>query len=197
MKAKRIGNFFIVAGSLCLLSCLFYYLWLDYDDNKAFNDSFAVVEKLQTLTVPDDPQVDTDDITDPVLTSVEVDGVRYVGYLTIPSADVVMAVSRDPDDEWLKFALCRYYGSPYTNDLVICGHNYKSGFGKIKDLEEGDKVYFTDMKGNVTAYEVEFAEVLPGTDVNGMITSGYDLSLYTSTYGGGERYTVRCTEVPL
>ena len=34
--------------------------------------------------------------------------------------------------------------------VVICGHNYDSGFGKIKELEEGDEVIFTDMiTGNI------------------------------------------------
>ncbi|MBO4242190.1 MAG: sortase, partial [Clostridiales bacterium] len=128
---------------------------------------------------------------------VEIDGVEYIGYITIPSQDLIMAVTSDPNDEWLRFAACRYYGSPYTNDMVICGHNYDSGFGKIKELAAGDEVIFTDMNGNVTEYTVELTEVLKGTDVSKMVESGYDLTLYTCTFGGSNRFTVRCTQVPL
>ena len=75
---------------------------------------------------------------------------------------------------------------------MIAGHNYKSGFGKLKKLSPGDKVFFTDMNGRVTRYIVEVIEVLDGTAVEEMITGDWDLSLYTCTYGGKSRLTVRC-----
>ena len=34
-----------------------------------------------------------------------------------------------------------------------------------------------------------------GTDVDGMLSGGWDLSLYTCTYGGRARLTVRCDEI--
>lgn len=200
MKAKHIGNCFIIAGAACLLACLGWFAWLQYDDGRAVNDSrqavSAVIEqagKTDAETADDTEIPEESEI--PQLPEVEIDGVTYIGYLSIPSVDLTMAVTTAPDDAWLKFALCRYYGSTYTSDLVICGHNYKSAFGKIKDLEPGDEVYFTDMDGNVTAYEVALSEVLAGTDIEGMTGSEYDLSLYTCTYGGQDRYTVRCNDV--
>ena len=56
-------------------------------------------------------------------------------------------------------------------------------------------VMFTDMSGEVKCYEVVFLETLPGNAVEEMITSGFDLSLYTCTIGGGSRVTVRCNVV--
>lgn len=40
----------------------------------------------------------------------------------------------------------------------------------------------------------EFEELLP-TDVEKMESSGYDLTLFTCTYGGRYRVTVRCVKV--
>lgn len=124
--------------------------------------------------------------------AVVIDGCPYDGYLTVPVIELEMAVFDTWNDDYLRRSACRYYGSPYTDDLVIAGHNYKSGFGKLKKLAPGDEVFFTDMNGKVTRYVVEVIEVLDGTAVEEMITSDWDLSLYTCTYGGKSRLTVRC-----
>ena len=44
-------------------------------------------------------------------------------------------------------------------------------------------------------YEVVLLETLPGNATEEMITSGFDLSLYTCTPGGASRVTVRCRAV--
>lgn len=208
MKAKHIGNCLIIAGAACLFAGMAWLMYLRNDDSRALNDSEQAVKTVisqagNAAGITDESGITTEPAGDFTkdresggvlqLSEVEVDGVIYVGYLSIPSVDLTMAVTSVPNDEYLRFALCRYYGSPYTSDLVICGHNYRSAFGKIKDLNPGDEIFFTDMDGNVTAYKVMLSEVLAGTDVDGMTGSDYDLSLYTCTYGGKERYTVRCS----
>ena len=55
-------------------------------------------------------------------------------------------------------------------------------------------MFFTDMNGVVTRYVVAQTEVLDGTDISGMLSGGWDLSLYTCTYGGSARFTVRCSQ---
>ena len=201
MKTKRLGSILIWAGMLCLLLCFLYLIYLQYDNNRALEASLDVAVKVRDTASEryNDTGIAREQelLENKELETVEIDGVSYIGYITIPSQDLIMAVTSDPDDEWLKFATCRYYGSPYTNDMVICGHNYDSGFGKIKELVAGDEVIFTDMNGNVTTYTVEMTEVLNGTDVTKMVESGYDLTLYTCTYGGSNRFTVRCSQVVL
>ena len=59
-------------------------------------------------------------------------------------------------------------------------------------MEIGDTVQFTDMKGKVYIYEVGDIEILPPTATEEMIVSDWDLTLYTCTYGGESRVTVRC-----
>jgi sortase A len=54
---------------------------------------------------------------------------------------------------------------------------------------------FTDLEGNQLFYEVREIYTVAATDIEGMINSGYDLSLFTCNYGGKARVTVRCDRV--
>lgn len=123
---------------------------------------------------------------------VEIDGYGYIGYLSIPTLELELPVMSEWDYTRLKIAPCRYFGSTKTDDLVICGHNYTRHFGTLKNLQPGDQVFFTDMDGVTVAYEVKEVETLRPTQISEMTESGYDLSLYTCTYGGQARVTVRC-----
>lgn len=123
---------------------------------------------------------------------VEIDGYGYIGYLSIPTLELELPVMSEWDYTRLKIAPCRYFGSTKTDDLVICGHNYTRHFGTLKNLQPGDQVFFTDMDGVTVAYEVKEVETLRPTQISEMTESGYDLTLYTCTYGGQARVTVRC-----
>ena len=106
-----------------------------------------------------------------------------------------LPVMAEWDDTRLKLAPCRYSGSTKTDDLVIAAHNYARHFGGLQTLQPGDAVWFTDMDGVVTAYEVAAVEVLQPTAVEEMTAGEYDLTLFTCTYGGRSRVTVRCDRV--
>jgi sortase A len=59
-------------------------------------------------------------------------------------------------------------------------------------VQAGDLVVFTDVYGKAHYYEVAMLETLPKTATKEMITSGFELSLYSCTVGGGSRVTVCC-----
>ena len=117
---------------------------------------------------------------------------EYVGYLTIPDLNLVLPVCSTCTALQLMYAPCRYTGSVEGNDLVISAHNYKSHFGRLKDLSIGAKIIFTDLDWTETRYVVVESEVLQPEEVRKMVISGYDLTLFTCTKGGLTRYTVRC-----
>ena len=135
------------------------------------------------------------DPCDPEMTVVEIDGYGYVGYLSIPSLGLELPVMADWDYTRLRIAPCRYAGSTRTDDLVIAAHNYARHFGALQSLRPGDAVWFTDMDGVVTAYAVAVVEMLQPTAVEEMTAGEYDLTLFTCTYGGQSRVTVRCDRV--
>ena len=128
----------------------------------------------------------------PEMPTTQVDGYDCIGVLSIPVLELELPVLTDWSYAKLKIAPCHYYGTYYEPDFVIAAHNYHSHFGRLPQLQPKDLVLFTDISGTVRCYEVVLLETLPGSATEEMITSGFDLSLYTCTTGGSSRVTVRC-----
>lgn len=122
----------------------------------------------------------------------EIDGQTYIGMVEVPSLELSLPVISEWTYPRLKKAPCRYVGSVYSKDMVICGHNYDRHFGRLKDLAVGDEVRFTDMDGNVFFYSVCGTEQLGKYAVEDMLAGEWDLTLFTCTKGGRMRVTVRC-----
>lgn len=126
----------------------------------------------------------------------EKNGQSYIGVLEIPSLGLTLPVISEWNYARLKKAPCRYAGSAYTDDLVIAAHNYKTHFGTLKKLRQGDLVSFTDAAGNRFNYAVVLTETLMPNDVQEMKSGEFALSLFTCTVGGSYRITVRCDRIP-
>jgi len=123
---------------------------------------------------------------------VEVDGNRYVGVISLPTLELELPILAEWNYELLQIAPCLYSGTIYTNDMVLMAHNYESHFGRIDELKVGDEIRFMDVSGEVLRYEVVARDVLGPTAVEDMTSGAFDLTLFTCTYGGAERVTVRC-----
>lgn len=124
-----------------------------------------------------------------------VEGQEYIGILEIPVLGLKLPVISQWSYKKLKIAPCRYIGSVYTDDLVIAAHNYKTHFGKLTDLNIGERILFTDVDGHVFSYKIMETEILKKTDVEEMEAGLWDLTLFTCTVGGSYRVTVRCESV--
>lgn len=127
--------------------------------------------------------------------TVKLDGRNYLGVLKIPALGLELPVMTDWSYPKLKIAPCRYSGSIYQGDLVVMAHNYAQHFGRIKNLNPGDAVLFTDIDGNVFHYQVAAIETLHPTDVENMTAGEWPLTLFTCTTGRTHRVTVRCESV--
>lgn len=128
------------------------------------------------------------------LSVVIIDGYPYCGYLSIPAIGLEMPVTDGATEENMKYSISRYYGDPYQKNMIIAGHNYRAAFLNLRELEAGDEIFFTDMNGEVFRYEVLEKIVVPGSGASEMKQGEWDLTLFTCTYGGADRYTVRCVE---
>ena len=115
----------------------------------------------------------------------------YIGVVIIPKLDIQLPVMTDWSDSKLNVSPCRYVGSVYTHDIVVCAHNSNVHFGNLKDLEVGDRITFIDISGNIFEYEMTEMVILLPTDVEAMITGDWDLTLFTCTPGGPSRVTCR------
>lgn len=122
----------------------------------------------------------------------EWDGTQYFGVLTIPELGLELPVQADWSYPQLRKTPCVYTGSVQHGGLVILAHNYDRHFGRIDSLRQEDTVILTDATGQEYEYLVEEVFVMDATNVAEMTDSSYDLSLFTCTYGGKARVTVRC-----
>ncbi len=122
-----------------------------------------------------------------------IDGVEYIGVISIPSYNITLPVQSDWSLEKLKKSPCRYSGSVNSGSLIICAHNYRSHFGKLKYIRKGDKIRFTDMMGITYTYDVAEIDLINGDRVDEMKeNNGWDLTLFTCNYGARQRITLRC-----
>ena len=207
MKAK--GNVWIIAGVILILISAMLTGYNLLDSRQAQNASAAAVTVLKDQLPP--TVVATPELTDPACLPEElpdfmrfpdmempvviVEERAYVGMIEIPVLGLALPVLDDWNYPALKVAPCRYEGSAYTGDLIVMAHNYDRHFGKLRQLQPEDEVRFTDMAGNVFTYRVMELETLPGSAVEDMSAGQWDLTLFTCTYGGQSRVTIRCRQV--
>ena len=119
----------------------------------------------------------------------------YIGTLEIPVLGLSLPVMSDWSYPKLKTAPCRYAGTAYKSGFVVAGHNYRRHFGTLSRLAPGDRVTFTDVDGNIFAYDVAEIQVLKPTAIEDMMSEEWDLSLFTCTLDGQTRLTVRCEKI--
>lgn len=204
---KKTGIVFVVIGAVLMLSALLLFFYNQSEDAQAGQEAQTILGEVQsaisqqkaaeTQTAPaeeTDPAQEDAALPPPEETpsAVLIDGYEYIGILSIPDLSLELPVMDDWDYSRLKLAPCRQFGSVRTDDLVIAAHNYKHHFGALRKLETGARITFTDMEGGETAYLVKQSETLDPTAVDAVQNSGYDLVLYTCTYGGSSRVAVFC-----
>ena len=152
-------------------------------------------ETVESTENPYADHVDTFDEAAKEMTVVEIGGYDFIGYLSVPVLKLELPVMSEWDYQRLRRAPCRQFGSTKTDDLVIAAHNYPSHFGRFSQLRSGDLLTFTDMDSVVILYEVVAIDVLEPTASDAVRYSGFELVLYTCTYGGESRVVVFCDRV--
>ena len=197
----------MLSGVICMGAALGLVAYNLHEDSLAAESAASVLQQLnaerdkrmQSTEPTELPTGITGQITeeptispDTSMSTITIDGTAYIGSIAIPAFGVELPVAADWSYPQMKISPCRYEGSVYQNDLVICAHNYSTHFRNIKDLQKGDRIIFVDAVGNELDYHVELVETLQPTAISEMVSSEYDLSLFTCNYAGNARVTVRC-----
>lgn len=178
MKSK--ANIFTRIGKLCFVCALLLYVFNIYDSFMQDQSQKQILEQYiqennhqqdtSLVQIPDyqlKPEMDMPEVQ---LSGLEEAG--CIGILEIPSINLRLPV--------------------YLDNMVIAAHNSKAHFKKLSNLQEGDIITFTDAVGNVFTYSVAGIEILQPEEVDDMTSGQWPLTLFTCTYGGASRVTVRC-----
>lgn len=198
MNKMKKGTILMSIGLLLLSAALFLTIYNITDEKRAGKIADTLLSELQEAVQKDSVDMDdTENLKDyqkypeMEMPTKEVDGRYYIGILEIPVIGIELPVIDEWSNEGAKNAPCRYTGSVYSKDIVIAGHNYSTHFAKFNQLSYGDQILFTDMEGNRFEYQVVGLEVLDGTAVEEMQTGDWDMTLFTCTYSGQTRLTIR------
>lgn len=178
-----------------MLSALLLFLSNRREDERAGQEAEEILQEVRTAIAARENAEETErpeESEEAVAPTVELDGELYIGVLTIPDLNLELPVMADWDYERLKRAPCRQFGAAESDDLVIAAHNYKRHFGALAHLQMDAAVSFTGVDGGVIAYRVARVASIDPKDVDAVQYSGYDLVLYTCTYGGSDRVAVFC-----
>ena len=201
-RGSRAGRTMMVLGLVLVLAAVGLLAYNRWDDQRAGQESedtaITLIQEIrkQEMEIIELPVLEEEEgPSAEVLKVAELDGTYYMGVLTIPSMERILPVQSDWSMSKLKRTPCRYSGGLEEGELVICAHNYRNHFGGLANLPIGSSVVFTDLEENQYFYEVREIHTTEATDIEGMVNSGYDLTLFTCTYGGKARLTVRCEAV--
>ena len=205
MKRAGIRFALILAGVLCWLSAAglaAHNALANASAKKAASDTLAVL----TQAIPEPhPAAQKDEIVqrfEPAAEKAEettlktqiVDGRYYAGIVEIPSRELRLPVLSSWSYDGLRVSPCVYSGSPYTDDLVICAHNYYSFFNDLLWVDMGAEVLFTTADGEQFRYVIANRETLDPSEIGRMTEADgkWDLTLFTCWPGGATRCTIRC-----
>ena len=193
---RKRGNICIALGGIILTIALLLALWNQYEDYKAKlsseNTMAQIMENINSSALQGVNNSEIPDPYDPEMTEKEIDGIKYVGYISIPKINRELPIISEWSYPNLKISPCRFSGSSKTDNLIIAGHNYRSHFGLLGKLKAGDEVILTDMDGARTVYQVVALDVLNPDALEDLMSEEYALTLFTCTYDTENRITVRC-----
>ena len=195
---NKIGKILITIGIFLIITSATLLIYTNYKEYK------AGIKSQEALTIIKNNYDDNNktiinqkEISNNIkeMETTTINGYDYIGSITIPTLNLELPIMSDYDYNRLNIAPCRYYGSIYTNDLIICAHSYETHFKNIINLKQNDKIIITDISGNIYIYEVLEIEILNPKEVSKMIDNEFDLTLYTCTNDGLNRITIRCNRL--
>lgn len=207
-RKKLLQRFTMLAGVLLILGGTFLTLENQYHEVQAAEAAARLLPKVQAAIDTnlsesqngEDLQDSPSDTENPpaALSGQQTQSIEnedYIGLLSIPTLDLELPIMAELNDTNLRQTPCLYTGNHLDGSMILAGHNYTDHFGGLQYLTAGDRVSFTDMNGTKYDYAVISLETLEGTDVEQMQQGDWDLTLFTCTYDGTQRTTVRCERV--
>lgn len=183
---NKISKILLLTGLLLILSSLnitLYYIYEEKNSSKNIDNTINNIISSNEISINENG-----------FNTITINNIEYIGYLEIPVLNLYLPITNGYTYETLKKTPALYYGN-IMDKFIICGHNYKYHFGKLNQLNQKDKIIFIDVNNNKYEYEVELIEVLKGNEVEEMIETTFDLTLYTCTKDSKNRITIRCNRI--
>ena len=133
---------------------------------------------------------------------IQYEGYQVIGTISIPKFNIEYPILVESTAESLTKSITRV-GNGKVNEignLTLAGHNYIDGtmFGRIDELENGDKIVILDLYGNSVEYSVFNKYVTDPDDVSVLDATEKEtreVTLVTCINGNSNRLIVKAKEV--
>lgn len=199
---KKGRKFFGILLAIVIIIVIFLLGYLAYDFISKYlisKEASSVVDEFEnqvaniiTVEIPNE-EVNENEVVNNTPTTGTTTKVKYknydvIGTIQIPKTKVKYPIVDSTEPSAMEVAIVMLYGPGLNKqgNTVIVGHNYRNGgfFGNNKKLENGDKIYITDITGSKIEYTI----------YNKYFTSDYDFSYATrQTNGKREISLSTCT----
>ena len=190
----------LVSSAVCMLAAAAVYLLQENEGIIAEQNAIKLLETVETKPVNVQAELYQTDGQEPQRVLNDMADYAVMAKLTIPKLELELPVITECSDEALKVSVCRLSGpiEPGEGSLVLTAHNYRNGahFGRLDQLDAGDRIVLMDVWGRKTAYKVSEALRIKPDDWAALNTDVSALNLVTCTDNANARLLVRCVSVP-
>lgn len=194
---KRILSICVLVAGIGCMVCAAVLFWQSQSQEQvALQASQSVAEAFaQQVAAKQTQDEEIQDVLQNSVPTLEVEGERYMGLLSIPTLDLTLPIASPWSETKLSSTPCAYQGTIQEGNLIIAAHNFTAHFGTIHQLQVGDVATITDGSGQQYQYIVTAQETIDGNDLDGLYAGDWDLTLFTCLYGNNtQRVVVRLTQ---
>lgn len=133
---------------------------------------------------------------------IEYEGYQVIGIIKIEKIDLTYPILNVNNEDSMKKSITRFYGDRLNEigNITLAGHNNFDGsmFGKLKQLDIGDKIIITDLHNQSITYEIFKKYITDPNDIS--ITNNSEdgikeITLLTCTNGNRNRLIIKAKEM--
>lgn len=133
---------------------------------------------------------------------IEYEGYQVIGIIKIEKINLLYPILNVNNEDSMKKSITKFYGDKLNQvgNVTLAGHNNFDGtmFGKLKELEIGDKITILDLYNHSITYEIFNKYVTDPNDVsivNSAEEGMKEITLVTCTNGNKNRLIIKAKEV--
>ena len=190
---KRLTSVLFVLGILLVLVSALLAGWSALSENRAEKERETILTQLRLL-IPEPHNGGPDGRSDPTLPRLSLEGTDFVGIVEVPLFETALPVGASWGEDAVAKYPCRYWGNPYEKSLILGGSDGAGQFDFMKNITEGDSVFFTDVTGLRFSYTVSQIFLTGDVSFEALSAAEGDLILFArNTYSLD--YTVVCCKL--
>lgn len=132
----------------------------------------------------------------------EIQGNKVVGIIKIPKIGIEYPILEKTTVDTLNISITKFWGNKINEfgNVTLAGHNRLDGtmFGKVKQLENGDKIQLIDAERDMVEYEVYDKYVTDPNDISCIMSKNdneREVTLITCTNGNKNRLIIKASEI--